>query len=32
MMTQSSAQLKTFVASEVTKWNKVAQDSGAKAD
>jgi tripartite-type tricarboxylate transporter receptor subunit TctC len=32
LVTQTSAQLKTFVASEVTKWNKVAQDSGAKAD
>lgn len=30
--TQSPAQLKAFVASEVTKWNKIAQDSGAKAD
>jgi hypothetical protein len=31
-VTQTSAQLKTFVGNEVTKWNKVAQDSGAKAD
>jgi tripartite-type tricarboxylate transporter receptor subunit TctC len=31
-MTQSPAQLKAFVSSEVSKWNKIAQDSGAKAD
>jgi tripartite-type tricarboxylate transporter receptor subunit TctC len=31
-LTQTPSQLKTFVASEVTKWNKIAQDSGAKAD
>lgn len=31
-VTNTSAQLKAFVASEVEKWNKIAQDSGAKAD
>jgi tripartite-type tricarboxylate transporter receptor subunit TctC len=32
LQNQTSAQLKTFVTSEVSKWNKIAQDSGAKAD
>ncbi len=31
-LSNTPAQLKTFVAAEVDKWNKIAQDSGAKAD
>jgi tripartite-type tricarboxylate transporter receptor subunit TctC len=31
-LANTPAQLKAFVASEVDKWNKIAQDSGAKAD
>ena len=31
-VTNTPAQLKSFVASEVIKWSKIAQDSGAKAD
>jgi tripartite-type tricarboxylate transporter receptor subunit TctC len=31
-LSNTPAQLKSFVAAEVDKWNKIAQDSGAKAD
>jgi len=31
-LSNTPAQLKAFVASEVDKWNRIAQDSGAKAD